>query len=54
LEAVNQCRIETNTTRFHNEIIKHRLSCIPIHVEERYGRRHVCDHGTVSHPQQSQ
>jgi DNA-directed RNA polymerase subunit L len=34
LEAVNQCRIETNTTRFHNEIIKHRLSCIPIHVED--------------------
>jgi len=33
-EAVNQCRIETNTTRFHNEIIKHRLSCIPVHVED--------------------
>ena len=33
-EAVNQCRIETNTTRFHNEIVKHRLSCIPIHVDD--------------------
>jgi DNA-directed RNA polymerase alpha subunit/DNA-directed RNA polymerase subunit L len=27
----NQCQIEINTTRFHNEIVKHRLSCIPIH-----------------------
>ncbi len=27
----NQCSIEKNTTRFHNEIIKQRLSCIPIH-----------------------
>lgn len=30
----NQCIIETNTTRFHNEIIKQRLSCIPIHMED--------------------
>lgn len=28
--AINQCQIITNTTRFHNEIIKQRLSCIPI------------------------
>jgi DNA-directed RNA polymerase alpha subunit len=28
--AINQCEIITNTTRFHNEIIKQRLSCIPI------------------------
>jgi DNA-directed RNA polymerase alpha subunit len=27
----NQCTIHANTTRLHNEIIKHRLSCIPIH-----------------------
>ena len=27
----NQCTILTNTGRLHNEIIKHRLSCIPIH-----------------------
>jgi len=27
----NQCNIEVNTTRFHNEIIKQRLSSIPIH-----------------------
>jgi len=26
----NQCNIEINTTRLHNEIIKQRLSCIPI------------------------
>lgn len=27
----NQCTIYENTGRLHNEIIKHRLSCIPIH-----------------------
>lgn len=27
----NQCHIDENTTRLHNEILKHRLSCIPIH-----------------------
>lgn len=27
----NTCNIEINTTRLHNEIIKHRLGCIPIH-----------------------
>jgi DNA-directed RNA polymerase subunit L len=30
----NQCKIKKNTTRFHNEIVKHRLSCIPIHMKE--------------------
>jgi DNA-directed RNA polymerase II subunit RPB3 len=29
--ATNQCKIEINTGRLHNEIIKQRLSCIPIH-----------------------
>lgn len=29
----NQCQIEINTTRFHNEIVKHRLSCIPVHMD---------------------
>lgn len=28
------CIIHTNTTRLHNEILKHRLSCIPIHMIE--------------------
>ena len=27
----NKCNISINTSRLHNEIIKHRLSCIPIH-----------------------
>ena len=27
----NQCNISVNTSRLHNEILKHRLSCIPIH-----------------------
>jgi DNA-directed RNA polymerase subunit L/DNA-directed RNA polymerase alpha subunit len=30
----NLCHIEINTSRMHNEIIKQRLSCIPIHVQE--------------------
>jgi DNA-directed RNA polymerase subunit L/DNA-directed RNA polymerase alpha subunit len=30
----NQCTITKNTSRFHNEIIKQRLSCIPIHQKE--------------------
>ncbi len=30
----NQCNIEINNTRLHNEILKHRLSCIPIHIKE--------------------
>ena len=30
----NQCEIFINTTRFNNEILKQRLSCIPIHIKE--------------------
>jgi DNA-directed RNA polymerase subunit L len=30
-EKDNQCAIAVNTSRLHNEILKHRLSCIPIH-----------------------
>lgn len=30
----NNCNIIKNTTRFNNEIIKHRLSCIPIHIKD--------------------
>ncbi len=30
----NQCTILKNTTRFNNEIIKHRLSCVPIHITD--------------------
>lgn len=29
---LNQVKIEKNTGRLHNEILKHRLSCIPVHV----------------------
>lgn len=32
-DELNQCTIIKNTTRFHNEIIKQRLSCIPIHLK---------------------
>jgi DNA-directed RNA polymerase subunit L len=30
----NKCEIQKNTTRFNNEIIKHRLSCVPIHITD--------------------
>jgi DNA-directed RNA polymerase I and III subunit RPAC1 len=30
----NRVKIEVNTTRMNNEIIKQRLSCIPIHINE--------------------
>ena len=31
----NQASIEINTTRFNNEILKQRLSCIPIHISDQ-------------------
>lgn len=33
-EEENDCEIKVNTTRFTNEIIKHRLSQIPIHITD--------------------
>ena len=33
-EEVNQCSFEINTSRLHNEILKQRLSCIPIHMKD--------------------
>ena len=30
----NKAEIRHNTTRLHNEIIKQRLSCIPIHIQD--------------------
>ena len=30
----NKCNIEMNTSRLHNEILKQRLSCIPVHMKE--------------------
>jgi DNA-directed RNA polymerase II subunit RPB3 len=30
----NQCIIHDNTTRLHNEIVKQRLSCVPIHEKD--------------------
>lgn len=31
-QEINECTITVNTSRFHNEIVKQRLSCIPIHI----------------------
>ena len=33
-EAVNQCQILVNQTRLHNEILKQRLSSIPVHTSD--------------------
>lgn len=33
-ESENKCTIHSNTSRLNNEIIKQRLSCIPIHVSD--------------------
>jgi DNA-directed RNA polymerase alpha subunit len=30
----NQCNVHINTSRFHNEMVKQRLSCIPIHTKD--------------------
>jgi len=32
----NQCEILVNTTRFNNEILKHRLACIPVHIKDNF------------------
>lgn len=32
--AENKCTIHENTSRLHNEIIKHRLGCIPVHTTD--------------------
>ena len=33
-EEENNCIIDKNTTRFNNEIVKQRLSCIPICIAD--------------------
>ncbi len=30
----NRCSIQINTGRLHNELVKHRLSCIPVHISD--------------------
>jgi len=32
--SINKCNITINNSRFHNEIVKQRLSCIPIHTKD--------------------
>ena len=38
---INACKIEANTSRFHNEIVKQRLSTIPIHVKGNIVERFI-------------
>lgn len=38
---INTCKITANTTRFHNEIVKQRLSNIPIHVKGNISERFI-------------
>lgn len=30
-----KCKIQTNTGRLHNELVKQRLSCIPVHINQQ-------------------
>jgi|Laugresbdmm110sn_2_1035109.scaffolds.fasta_scaffold07324_1 DNA-directed RNA polymerase II subunit RPB3 len=39
VEVAGKCQIEINTGRLHNEIMKHRLGCIPIHLKVPRKRR---------------
>ena len=32
--AASLCTVVVNTTQFHNEILKHRLSCVPVHTTD--------------------
>lgn len=34
----NMCKFETNTSRLHNEILKQRLGCIPVHEKVTIGK----------------
>jgi hypothetical protein len=49
--ALNKCTIAVNTLRTHNEIVKHRLSCIPVHYNLLQATQdevaHICKHFTV-------
>lgn len=39
-----KCKIITNTSRFHNEIIKHRLSNIPVHSKDiKFLEKHIME-----------
>lgn len=41
---VNQCTIQINTSRFHNELVKQRLSCIPIHTNDpEFANRYILE-----------
>ena len=40
----NKCNILINTSRLHNEIIKHRLSCIPVHTNDpEFAKKYVLE-----------
>jgi DNA-directed RNA polymerase alpha subunit len=41
---INQCAIVANTSRFHNEIVKQRLSSIPIHSTDKdFPTKHILE-----------
>ena len=46
---INTCKIEANTSRFHNEIVKQRLSTIPIHVKGNIVERFIKSYSLVVH-----
>ena len=41
---INKCTIDNNSSRFHNELVKQRLSCIPIHTEDpEFAKKHILE-----------
>ena len=47
--TVNQCIIQKNTSRLHNEIIQQRISCIPIHVfDPEFADKHMLEIDVVN------
>ena len=57
-EQVNKCKVLVNTTRFHNEIVKQRLSCIPVHYRVEKDKITSVDkwktHGDISTPDEEE
>jgi hypothetical protein len=39
-----KCKIDTNTSRLHNELLKQRLSCIPVHINDpEFTKKHILE-----------
>jgi DNA-directed RNA polymerase alpha subunit len=51
---VNQCFIKKNTSRLHNEIIQHRISCIPVHTNDpEFANKHTMEIDVTNESEQT-